>query len=185
MTAPDKGKSAVVVIVDGVEELEAVAPVDCLRRAGVDVTVASASTALDVEGRNGIRLIADRILADCRDNLFDLVVIPGGPGHTTLAQDPRVLELLRTHAAAGRLIGSICAGPVVLEEAGVLEGHAYTSHPVTADALPGRDQKQPVVVDRNIITSQGAGTAVDFGLALVEAILDRNTSQLVAASICH
>ena len=185
MLEPKPNKKALVILVDGVEELEAVAPIDCLRRAGAAVTVASLTDNREVVGRNGIRLVADTSLGQAGEILYELVVIPGGPGHTALADSPVVVEILRQHAEADRLIGSICAGPLVLKAAGLLEGRAYTSHPTTGAELPERDSAKPVVRDGNIITSQGAGTAIDFGLALVEALVDQKTSLQVAASICY
>ncbi|MGC9452266.1 MAG: DJ-1/PfpI family protein, partial [Oceanipulchritudo sp.] len=114
------GKNALVILVDGVEELEAVAPIDCLRRAGAEVTVASASARREVAGRNRITLTGEALLEEVAGVEYALVVVPGGPGHKELAKNRTVLQLLHRQHAAGRLIGSICAGPVVLKEAGVL-----------------------------------------------------------------
>lgn len=178
-------KQALIILTDGFEEMESVAPIDLLRRAEVNVTVASSGDKLQVTGRNGIGLVADSRLVDVLEAEYDLVVIPGGPGHKTLKEDSRVLDLLRKQAEAGRWIGSICAGPTVLHEAGLLEGKRYTAHFTVDEILPQRDQASAVVQDGNIITSQGAGTATRFGLALVEALCGREASDRVAASICH
>ncbi|HSH09752.1 MAG TPA: DJ-1 family glyoxalase III [Oceanipulchritudo sp.] len=180
-----KKSDALVILMDGVEELEAVAPIDCLRRAGVTVTVASASPTLEVTGRNGIHLRSDCGLEECLKTEFELIVIPGGPGYQTLLKDDRVLDLLRQQDEANRLIGSICAGPVVLHEAGVLEGRAFTSFPGTQAQLPQRDGTQKVVRDGHVITSQGAGTAVDFALALVGALRGESVRAEISASICR
>jgi 4-methyl-5(b-hydroxyethyl)-thiazole monophosphate biosynthesis len=177
-------KKVLVILVDGVEELEAVAPIDCLRRAGAQVTIASASPGKEVEGRNRIRLKADALLEEVAGARFDLVVVPGGPGHKELAGNQTVLQLLRKQNDAGGLIGSICAGPVVLKEAGVLEGRCHTSHPTTQVQLPERVPEQGVVRDGHLITSQGAGTAVAFALCLVEALFGKTVAEEVAASIC-
>jgi 4-methyl-5(b-hydroxyethyl)-thiazole monophosphate biosynthesis len=174
-----KASSALVIIFDGVEELEAVAPIDCLRRADIQVTVASASEFLATKGRNQITLTADASLDDAILVEYDLVVIPGGPGHADLIQDPRIKN------EAGRLIASICAGPVVLKEAGLLEGKAFTSFPGTAGELPDRIPDQSVVRDGNIITSQGAGTALPFALELVEALCGESTRRAISESICE
>ena len=176
--------TALVIIIDGVEELEAVAPIDCLRRAGVKATVASANAGLDSLGRNGIRLTADVMLDACLDQDFDLLVIPGGPGHLTMLEDERIISLLQDQHGSGRLIGSICAGPVVLDKAGILKGKAFTSFPGTSESLPDRDATSRVVRDGNLITSQAAGTATEFGLALVGALCGEAISKEVAASIC-
>ena len=176
---------ALVFLVNGVEELEAVAPIDCLRRAGVTVKVASLDLDREVEGRNGIRLCADATLDECLDEAFDLMLVPGGPGHKTLLEDHRVPELLQRQDSGGKLIGSICAGPLVLEKAGLLEGKAYTAHPSTAEKLVRRDPDRGVVRDGNIITSQGAGTATAFGLELVGALCGDEVRSTVAEAICY
>ena len=177
-------KKALVIIVDGVEEIEAVSPIDILRRAEVDVTVASVGDSATVTGRGDIRIVADCRLEALEDTDFDLLVIPGGPGHKALLEDESVISRLQIQHARGGLIGSICAGPLVLQKAGLLEGRHFTSFPGTAEKLPARDSDTLVVVDRNLITSQGAGTAVNFGLALVEELLGTETARKVADSIC-
>ena len=178
------GTTALVILTDGVEELEAVAPIDCLRRASVETTVASAVPSLQVKGRNGILLVADVLLDACFGHPYDLIVIPGGPGHVSLAADSRILQMLQQKDRAGKLIGSICAGPVVLEKAGVLKGKAYTSFPGTAEQLPDRNPDKKVVRDGHVITSQGAGTAVEFALSLVEALCGAETADEIKRSIC-
>lgn len=176
--------TALIIISDGIEELETIAPVDCLRRAGVDVTVASAGSSLTVTGRNNIRITADIFLSSCAKD-YTLLVIPGGPSHAAMAENPEILKLLRAQQASGRLIGSICAGPVVLEKAGVLAGKAFTSFPGTQKTLPSRDPDRAVVRDGNLITSQGAGTATEFALALVEATCGESTAGSVKQAICY
>lgn len=176
---------ALVIIVEGVEEVEATAPIDILRRAGVNVTVASASEERLIEGRNGIRLQADVMLEDAGQQSYDLLVVPGGPGHKKLLENERVIEMLAAQKARGGFIGSICAGPVVLKKAGILEGRQFTSFPGTAEELPERNADSPVVVDGPLVTSQGAGTAILFALALVEVLKGKDKRQEIAASICH
>ena len=122
----------------------------------------------------------DSLLHNC-----DLLVIPGGPSHVPMSEDQRILEIIRHQDTAGKWIGSICAGPVVLDKAGVLEGHAFTSFPGTQDALPSRDPERRVIRDGNLITSQGAGTATDFAIALVEAVCGPDSAHAIAASICY
>jgi 4-methyl-5(b-hydroxyethyl)-thiazole monophosphate biosynthesis len=177
-------KNALVVIADGVEEVEAVTPIDLLRRAGVRVTVASASGSLLVRGRNAIEIKADTLLRDHPEMEVDLLVIPGGPGHQTLANDEGVLDLVRAQDASNKLIGSLCAGPVVLKAAGILEGRRYTSFPATRETLPERIPDQSVVVDRNLVTSQAAGTAYPFALQLVESLLGPQARKEIAESTC-
>lgn len=177
--------TALVILMDGVEELEAVAPIDCLRRAGVAVTTAAAGSSPTVTGRNGIALNADELLAETRADRYHMIVLPGGPGHAALRKDEKLRQRLQQQAAAGRWVASICAGPLVLKDAGLLEGRSYTSFPGTADELPERDPGRAVVRDGFLITSQGAGTAILFALELVSALCGREAAAEVAASICH
>ncbi|RKX34721.1 MAG: DJ-1 family protein [Verrucomicrobia bacterium] len=180
---PDSPKSALILIGDGVEEMEAVAPIDLLRRAGVDVTVASITGNRRITGRNAIVIEADTLLQDVTGS-FDGVVIPGGPGIKAVRAESKVIECIRKQAKSGRLVAAICAAPTVLLDAGVLEGRRYTAHFGVAGELPDIIEDAPVVIDGNIVTSRGAGTATDFGLTLVELLCSESVADEVANSIC-
>lgn len=164
--------SALVVLAPGFEEVEALAVVDILRRAGVEV-VCAATVDGPVEGRNGIRVLADASLDDALGRTFDLVVLPGGKvGTDNLRADARVIELVRGQHSAGRLIAAICAAPTVLAAAGLVEGRRVTSHPSVRGELGGAvltDDR--VVVDGRIVTSQGPGTALEFAFKLAELLV--------------
>ena len=120
-------KRALLILSPGFEEMEAVAPLDLLRRAGIETVAASAGPALEVEGGRGIKLKADCMLADCPRAKFDLLILPGGPGVDGMRQNPAVLELVRQFHAEGKPIAAICAAPLVLADAGVLTGRRVTS----------------------------------------------------------
>ena len=154
----------------GFEEIEAVTVVDLLRRAGIEVHTASLDGPL-VTGSHGITVIADMALDAAVADDYDMIVLPGGmPGAEHLRNDARVISLLRRCAAAGRFTAAICAAPAVLAHAGLLEERAATSFPgfLTAQSAPGiRLRDEPVVVDGKVVTSRGAGTALEFGLVLV------------------
>lgn len=177
-------KTALVILAEGFEELEAIAPVDLLRRAEIDCTLASQTGTTLVTGRNGIRVEADRPLDEVAAQRFDCLVVPGGPSTAALRKDARVLELARQHAEPGSLVGAICAAPLVLLDAGVLPAR-YTGHASIAGELPDLDADHPVVVHSNIVTSRGAGTAVHFGLALVKLLQGLERAQEVAVAIHH
>lgn len=174
---------ALIILHPGFEEMEAVAPIDLLTRAGVAVVQASTSGTLLVEGRNGISLQANHLLADVAGQDFDAVILPGGPGIKELRNDARIVDCLRRHHAAGRLVAAICAGPLLLLDAGLTKGIAYTAHPSTLEEL-GEPCNQAVVTDGNIMTSRGAGTATEFALALVQALCGENSAGEIADSIC-
>lgn len=172
------------ILPEGFEELEAIAPIDLLRRAGVSVTVAALGDHLAVRGRNEITLQADTTLAAVGERLFDLLLLPGGPGVKLLRADPRVRKAVLAHADAGRWLAAICAAPTVLNDAGLLSGRRYTAHFSVAGELPDISADQRTVADGRILTSRGAGTAVDFGLLLVEKLTSPEKSGEVAHSIC-
>ena len=171
---------------EGFEEIETITPIDILRRAGIEVVVAALAPGIHVTGRCGVTMHADLPLSAIPEGeRFDALVIPGGPGVRALRDDPRVVPLVRAHAEAGRWIGAICAAPLVLRDAGLIEpGTRYTAHPSAANELPDRLPDARVVRHGRILTSRGAGTALDFGLELIEVLVSREKRAEVAASIC-
>jgi len=170
-------------LAEGFEEIEAVTVVDVLRRAGIEVHTAS----LDgprVTGSHGVTVLADKALDAVVADEYDMVVLPGGmPGAEHLKNDPRVISLLRRFAAEGRYTAAICAAPSVLAHAGLLEERAATSFPgfLNANSAPGiRLREEAVVVDGKVVTSRGAGTAMEFGLALIGLLEGAEVRQRVA-----
>lgn len=172
------------ILPEGFEEIEAVTPIDLLRRAGCQVTVAALGTTAHVTGRCNITMHADATFGDAAEKTYDLIFLPGGPGVLNLRGDARVRALVQHQAAAGRWLAAICAAPTVLNDAGLLEGRRYTAHFSVAKELPHILKDERVVVDGKIVTSRGAGTALDFGLKLVEVLFSVEKSREVAASIC-
>jgi protein deglycase len=175
-------KDVLVPIADGSEDLEAICIVDVLRRAGAAVTLASVAT-LEVVASKGIKLIADRLLADCIDATYDLIALPGGmPGSEHLRDCPELIEALKRQRAEGRLYAAICAAPAVaLFPHGLLQGRRATCHPNFAHLASGVDMVDAtVVVDGNCVTSRGAGTAVEFSLTLVELLYGKEKAREIA-----
>ncbi len=177
-------KSALFILANGFEELEAIAPIDLLRRAGIKVTISTIENSLLVTGKNNMTFQAEVFLDSVSNNNYDLVVLPGGPGHKRLRSSEKVLTLIKNHSSKNIPIGAICAAPTVLQEAGLLNGNKYTAHHTVANELTKIISDQAVVEDGNIITSQGAGTAVEFGLALVKRLCGQDSANQVAKSIC-
>jgi 4-methyl-5(b-hydroxyethyl)-thiazole monophosphate biosynthesis len=172
------------ILAEGFEEIEAVTPIDVLRRAGVSVTIAALADSIHATGRSGLTMHADTQLAAVAARDFDCIFLPGGPGTKRLRADPRVGELLRRQNAAGRWIAALCAAPTVLNDAGLLQGRRYTAHFSVADELPAILAAERTVADGNLLTSRGAGTALDFGLLLIEKLISPEKAREVAASIC-
>lgn len=171
-------------LADGCEELEAVTVIDLLRRAGIEVTVAGLKPGT-VQASRGVQLVPDTTLDVALQHDYDMVVLPGGlPGATHLREDPRIIALLQKMAAAGRYTAAICAAPRVLAEAGVLQGKQATCYPGTLDGLSGISvSSAPVVRDGKVLTSRGPGTAMDFALALIEALVGAEKRREVEAGL--
>lgn len=167
--------TALVILAQGCEELEAVTIIDLLRRAGVDVTVAGLNDEVIVASR-GVKLVPDCTLKEAmvEQHPYEMVVLPGGGGGAThLANDARVLNLVSHMANKDRFTCAICAAPMVLAKAGVLDGKRATAYPGVLDSmdLPGVVYTgEAVVRDGNVITSRGPGTAMDFALELISAL---------------
>lgn len=171
------------ILADGFEEIETVAPVDLLRRAGVEVTLAALGEGIHVTGRCGLTLHADTGLEAVRGRSFDCLFLPGGPGVKLLRADPRVRELVLRQHHAGGWLAAICAAPTVLHDAGLLSGRRYTAHFSVATELPHILAGERCVTDGRIVTSRGAGTALDLGLLLVEKLVSPQKAMEIAAAI--
>lgn len=160
-------------LANGCEELEAVTVIDLLRRAQIDVVTAGLSDG-PVRASRGVVLLPDTTLAQAHAEDFDAIVLPGGqPGANNLEADVRVLALIKRLAGAGKYVAAICAAPKVLAAAGVLDGRRATCFrgAIDAKAYPQvRLENSPVVVDGNVVTSRGPGTAMDFALELIRLL---------------
>jgi len=178
-------KKVLVPIADGIEEIEAVVIIDVLRRAEAEVIVASVGE-LGVTASRGVKLVADALIADCRDQVFDLIVLPGGmPGAENLRDSQTLQQMLIEQEKAGRLFGAICASPaVVLAHHGLLKNRQATCYPAFAEKLPHPcPDESSVVIDKNCITSRGPGTALAFALELLNQLFGEPTAQEIATAM--
>jgi 4-methyl-5(b-hydroxyethyl)-thiazole monophosphate biosynthesis len=174
-----------VLLAEGFEEIEAVTIIDVLRRADIDVATVGVS-GIEVTGSHGITIHADRTLSADSDDAWDLVVLPGGmPGASNLRDDARVQALLHAQHDCGGRVAAICAAPIALAKAGLLEGRTATSYPSFANQLGGvRYSEDSVVVDERITTSRGPATAMRFALELVAQLCGaRRAEQLASAML--
>jgi|SRR5690625_78869 len=157
-----------VLLAAGFEEMEALAPVDLLRRADFEVDLIGLEEY--VTGSHGITVKADKMISEDLTN-YSLMVIPGGqPGATNLRNDERVIKALKANYDKGNKVAAICAGPIVLDKAGILIDKEYISFPGTEDEIKTgyRLDEAITVKDGNVLTARGAGAAYEFGLALVD-----------------
>jgi len=180
-------KRVLVPLADGFEEIETVTVVDVLRRAGVEVVTAGIKEGL-LEGSRKVKLLPDTLLAEVLEQEFDALVLVGGqPGVNNLRSDARVLALVCRMNEAGKVVGAVCAAPLILRDAGITEGLNLTSHPgVEKDLSASVYSEERVVIDKHRVTSRGPGTSMEFALALVELLVSREKSEeLRRAMLVH
>ncbi|MCD6287125.1 MAG: DJ-1/PfpI family protein [Anaerolineae bacterium] len=169
-------KKALIPIADGSEEIEAVCIIDTLRRAEVDVTAASVMGRLEITAARGTMIVADALIEDCDNETYDVIALPGGiPGAEHLRDCAALIQIVTAQRDSGRLYGAICASPAVaLLPHGLVAGRRATCFPsylpVLAEAADVEAVEDRVVVDGNLVTSRGPGTAIEFALMLIEIL---------------
>jgi len=180
-------KRVLVLLADGFEEIEAITSIDILRRAGLNVVVAGVGKVL-VKGSHDISVKAD-VEVGSYNRSPDAIVIPGGmPGALNLSASKKVNSLIVKAHKEGKVIAAICAAPgFVLAPAGILKGRKATCYPGCEDMLEDKAQfvDEKVVVDGNIITSKGPGTAFDFALKLVEVLVGKTAKEAVRKKMLY
>lgn len=174
-------------LAEGFEEVEALTPVDLLRRAGKTVVTVGVS-GKTVTGARGIPVVAD-ITADemVLDDALEMVILPGGmPGTLHLGESETVKKAVLYMHERKRLIAAICAAPTVFGSMGLLEGRTATCYPGMESGLTGAKASEDAVCrDGHIITSRGVGTAIPFALALIDALCPAGTSKKIAESVVY
>ena len=179
-------KRAAVLLAPGFEEVEAISVVDVLRRAGIEVTIASTDGVPAQTGAHDITVSVDAGLEELAVAPFDLVVLPGGmPGSLNLAESPLVRAFLRSADDAEKWLGAICAGPLALDSAGLLRGRRYTCYPGFQERIEsGTWTGARTERDGRIVTGKGPGAALEFGLLLVQVLgLEARSRELAEAML--
>lgn len=164
-------------LASGFEEIEAVTNIDVLRRANIEVVTISLNS-LDVKGDHRIPIIADQRIDQSDIDNFDAIVLPGGmPGAGNLRDSQKILDFVKRIYNKDGLVAAVCAAPIVLEAAGILEGKNATSYPGFGEEMPSCNYKEKrVVKDGNIITARGPGVAMEFALTIVEYLKDKKAA---------
>jgi len=173
----------VIPLVEGFEEIEAVAVIDVLRRAGIKVTTVGAPSTI-VLGAHGLQIVTDKKMDSIDFKEFDGIVLPGGPGHQNLLKSQRLLDALADFNYKGKLVAAICASPLVLAKAGVLKDKKATIYPGMEREIP-RPRPDKVVVDGNIITGQAPGSAIEFAIRIVEKLIGRDKANKLRKDLVH
>ena len=180
-------KKVLVFLVNGFEEIEAMAPIDLLRRAGIIVDTVSINEDNQVTSSRKIRVLTDKTIDEINFENYEMIVLPGGPGTENYMKSEKLLEKLKEFSI-NRKLGAICAAPTILSALGILNGKQAICFPACEPDLIKDGAiivNQDVVKDNNIITSRGAGTAVDFSLALIEELLGKDKSQEIKEQILY
>jgi DJ-1 family protein len=178
---------ALIPIADGCEEMEAVIVADTLRRAGWNVVLAGLHGTGPVTASRKVKIIPDARWEELDLLSFDIIVLPGGAGGTkALCEHGGVQETLRVFDIEEKWIAAICAAPLALHKAGILKGRAFTCYPGAEKEMHRSDRSdEPVVVDRNLVTSQGPGTAFAFALKLIELLDNPAAAEKVRSGLIY
>lgn len=173
-------------LANGVEEMEAVTCIDLFRRAGWTVCAASLDGDV-VRASRGVGLLPDSPLEKVLHEPWDVICIPGGVlGVQELLKEEELLQRVQQQHVEGFYVAAICAGPLVLDRAGILIGRPFTCHPGVADCFPGIEVlSDPVVIADRVITSRGPGTAIHFALTLIELLQGKRAAEAVEGPLCQ
>ena len=178
-------KDLLVFLAEGFEEIEALTIVDVLRRADLKVDTVSVKDRLEVKGAHGVTVLADKAFDEINIEDYRAMYIPGGqPGATNLMNDKKVVECANVFNDEERKIIAICAGPEVLDAAGLLKDGKFTCYPGVEKRLKVKDpQDEAVVVEENIITAMGPALAILLGVKLVEVLVSKEKAEEVAEGL--
>lgn len=174
--------SVLIPLANGFEDIEAVSAIDVLRRGGVSVVTASIHDGLEVTSAHGIVMRADALFAEAEKESYDAILLPGGgEGTENLRKSAAVIERLRRQKSEGRLLCAICAAPTVLTDAGVVDaGRHVTCYPTCVMGLDRVSSNVPVVADGDVITGQAPGSALLFGLVVLQELMGPAVAAKVA-----
>ena len=171
-------------LAEGFEEIEAITIIDVCRRGSIDVTVAGV-TGMTIKGGQGIEVAADCLIDSVDINSYDMITLPGGlAGTLVLSESENVQSILKQMKEQGKYIGAICAAPLALHTADVLNKD-FTCYPSIENQIRinGYHQDQSTVIDGKVMTSQGVGTAIDFALNIVRQLQGESSFRVLKESI--
>ncbi len=164
---------------DGFEDIEALEPLDILRRCDLEIKTAGIDKSEAISS-HGVKVETDILIDDVKKEDMELLFLPGGPGHTNLDESEKVQELIDYAAANGIYIASICAAPSIIGKKGLLNGKKYTCFPGFEKYIQGGKKKgAKVVCDGKFITARGAGAAGDLGFCIAEIFVGKKSAKLL------
>ncbi len=180
-------EKVLIFLVDGFEEIEAMTPIDLLRRAEIYVDTVSINENKNITSSRGVTILADKTIDEIDFSEYGMIVLPGGPGTDNYKKSPKLMEKLKEFAV-NKKVAAICAAPTILSALGILTGKKAVCFPslenviVKDGAVPGEGN---VVKDGNIITSKGAGTSIDFALEIISELMGKDKSEKIAKQIIY
>lgn len=180
-------KKVYIFLADGFEDIEGLTVVDLMRRADIDIKTVSIKKSKEITTSHGITMLTDLTFAETDFTDADMLVLPGGmPGTKYLEEYKPLTELLTDFYQNGGKVAAICAAPGVFERLGFLKGRNATSYPSVMEQLKSaRTSLEPVVVDGNVTTSRGLGTAIDFSLSLIGQLEGSAKAEEIAESVVY
>ncbi|XP_015083767.1 protein DJ-1 homolog C isoform X1 [Solanum pennellii] len=182
----DRTPQVLIPIANGSEEIEVVTLIDILRRAKVNVVVASVEKSAQVLASSGTKIVADKLINATTDSIFDLIILPGGTAAAERLHKSKILKkLLKEQESAGRIFGAICSSPAILQKQGLIKDKKATAHPAVLDKLKDGVNDAQVVIDGKLITSQGLATAIQFALAIVSKLFGHPRARSVAEGLVY
>lgn len=178
-------RDLIILLEDGFEEIEALTINDYLRRAKIEVDLVSVKNVKEVESSHGVKVVADYTLDEVKIDDYKGIYIPGGqPGSTNLSNNSRVRELVSMYDSSDKYVVAICAGPMVLDAAGVLKSKKFTCYPGVENRLTNQDRIDEIVVeDENIITAMGPSIAQILAFKLISLFKDDETSEKIKKDV--
>lgn len=179
-----------VILLDGCEDMEALVPIDILRRASVDIETLSITDSLIVESARGVKIHSDKLIETVKLNDYDMLVLPGGPGTKNYWKSEKLSKYLKSINESEKKVAAICAAPTYLSYLGILRNKNVTCFPDCKEELLSYDESivystRDVITDGNIITSKAAGTSIDFALELVNNLCGKEKSEQIRKQICY
>ncbi|KAF7102449.1 hypothetical protein CFC21_103583 [Triticum aestivum] len=178
----DHKPQVLIPIANGSEEMEIIMLVDILRRANINVVLASVDESTNIVGSQRMKIVSDKCILGASDSKYDLIIIPGGPeGAELLHRSTALKKLLKEQKQASRMYGGICYSPLILQKQGLLQDKTVTAHPSIVNQLTCQViERSKVVIDGNLITGKGLGTVMDFSLAIVRKFFGHGRAKGVA-----
>lgn len=179
-------KTAVLLMADGVEEIEAIVPYDLLNRAGIKTTLVSVQNKTSAKGNMGAEFTGLTPMKDIDFSGVDALVVPGGDAYAIMKDDPAVLEQIKEFGGnSDKVLGAICAGAAIPGQLGLYRNRPYTCVPGLNGDFGGTYKKEHAVIDGNIVTGISLGGAFEFAFDLIQVILGKEAARKLKADTCY